>query len=204
MKFYSQEVVKKAQILRKKGYTSKAIANIFHVADSTILRWCVDIPSKNGYHLFQLKKKIAAKERSEKVIQELNIDANKAKLYASLLYWCEGAKYPSTNFINFCNSDLNLIKTFIYFFRKGFKPKENKLKAQIQLHSTHDVKKILNFWSDNTQIPVYNFQKSTITKPTFKMKRINYMGTCSIRYYNVYLLIEIMGIAEAFFKKIIK
>lgn len=35
------------------------------------------------------------------------------------------------------------------------------------------------------------------------MKRKNYMGTCTIRYYDIYLLMKITGIYEGFSKKMV-
>ena len=125
-----------------------------------------------------------------------------AKILASILYWCEGSKYPSSNFVAFSNSDENLVVTFLNLFRLGFKPKESKLKASLQLHTTHNKEEMTSFWSKALKIPKSQFYKPTITKPTKNMKRRDYKGTCTIRYYDVYILLEIMGIFEEFSKKI--
>ena len=87
-------------------------------------------------------------------------------------------------------------------FRLGFHPKKNKLRVSLQLHTTHNKEKIISFWSKILKIPKSQFYKPTVTKPTKNMKRINYKGTCTIRYYDIYMLLEMMGIYEGLHKKI--
>lgn len=202
MKFHSEHIVQKARKLRRKGLSGREIGKRLNVGNSTVLIWCRDIQSKNPYHLYIQRLKEQAKKRNSGLMDRLEIDKETAKLLASILYWCEGAKYPSSNFIAFSNSDVELVKTFLTLFRIGFRPKENKIRVSLQLHTTHDKERLISFWSKILKIPKSQFYKSTITKPTKNMKRRNYKGTCTVRYYDVYLLHEIMGIYEEFFEKI--
>ena len=204
-KFYQENIVKRARKLKENGVSAAKIARHLKVGDTTILRWCSDIPSDNLYHLYAQNLRDRAKRKSTKLGNNVILTEKKAKFLASILYWCEGSKYPSSNFIAFSNSDTGLIATFLKLFRLGFHPKENKLKVSLQLHSTHDKKKITSFWSKILKIPESQFYKPTITKPTKNMKRRDYKGTCTVRYYNVYILLEIMGLYEEFAKnKIVK
>jgi hypothetical protein len=203
-KFYPDTTVQKARELKKKGVSAAEISRRLNIGDTTILRWCDDILSGNPYHLYAQKLQDKAKEKSIGLVRSIKLTGESAKILASILYWCEGSKYPSSNFVAFSNSDVSLVTTFLNLFRLGFQPKENKLKASLQLHTTHNKEKITSFWSKILQIPKSQFYKPTITKPTKNMKRRNYIGTCTIRYYDVYLLLEIMGIFEEFSKKILK
>jgi len=203
-KFYNENIVQKARKLKKEGLPAAEIARRLGTGDTTILRWCTDIPSNNPYHLHALKLQNKARQRSIGIIRNTKITEKNAKILTSILYWCEGSKYPSTNFISFSNSDVNLVRTFLKLFRIGFQPDENKLRASLQLHTVHNRKEITSFWSKILRIPKPQFYKPTITKPTKNMKRRNYKGTCTIRYYDVYLLLEIMGIFEEFSKEILK
>jgi len=202
IKFYQENIVRKARNLRKKGLTATKIAKRLNVGDTTILRWCNDIPSTNPYHLYAQKLRDKARRKSIKLGKNTTLNEQKAKILASILYWCEGSKYPSNNFIAFSNSDIDLVITFLKLFRLGFHPKKNKLRVSLQLHTTHDKEKIISFWSKILKIQKSQFYKPTVTKPTKNMKRIDYKGTCTIRYHNVYTLLEIMGIYEGFAKKI--
>lgn len=200
-KFYKDNIVKKARELRKKGISAAKIAKHFNATDTTIIRWCEDIPSNNSYHLYAQRLRNKAREKSAGIVKVMKLTIGNAKILASILYWCEGSKYPSSNFVAFSNSDAGLMATFLKFFRLGFRPKENKLKVSLQLHTTHDKDKMTVFWSKILDIPQSQFHKPTITKPTKNMKRRNYMGTCTIRYYDIYLLLEIIGIFEEFSKR---
>lgn len=200
-KFHQEAIVRKARKLKKEGISAAEIARRLDVGDTAILRWCGDIPSENPYHLYAQKLRDKAKEKSTGLARNMDITKEDAKILASILYWCEGSKYPSSNFVAFSNSDVDLVITFLDLFRLGFQPREDKLRVSLQLHTTHDKEKMNYFWSKILKIPKSQFYKPTITKPTKNMKRRNYNGTCTIRYYNVYLLLEIMGIFEEISKK---
>jgi len=201
-KFHSDSIVQKVREMKKKGISAAEISRHFNISDTTILRWCDDIPSHNPYHLYSQKLRDEAKEKSVGIVGSVSLKKESAKILASILYWCEGSKYPSSNFVAFSNSDENLVVTFLNLFRLGFRPKESKLKASLQLHTTHNKEEMTSFWSKALKIPKSQFYKPTITKPTKNMKRRDYKGTCTIRYYDVYILLEIMGIFEEFSKKI--
>jgi hypothetical protein len=151
-----------------------------------------------------LKVKEGFKDRGIKNISGIVIDKNSAKIFASLIYWCEGSRYANCNCVSFANSDINLIKTFLELFRIGFNPKEKKFRVHLQLHTTHDKKEITSFWSNTLKISENQFYKPTVTKPMEKMKRKDYKGTCTVKYYDFILFNEIIGTYEAFLKKLFK
>ena len=43
--------------------------------------------------------------------------------------------------------------------------------------------------------------KPTTTRPSHKMKRRRYFGTCTIKYFDVSLLLNLVGLYEAFAQK---
>jgi predicted transcriptional regulator len=202
MEFYKSDIAKKARELREKGIKTSQIIKETGATKAAILRWCSDMPSNNPYHLKHLKIKELIKDQGKRNVDGLVIDKNNAKIFLSLIYWCEGYKYPGCNCVGFSNSDINLIKTFLELFRIGFNPEEKRLKAHLQLHTTHDKKEITSFWSKALKIPENQFQRPTITVPQAKMKRMDYKGTCTIRYYDVKLFNEILGIYQGFFEKV--
>lgn len=204
MKFYTKNIFQQARNLRLKGAGLKEISEKFGVNRNTLSRWFFDIPSENPNYLRGEETRQAIKQKAAKYIQGFNVDKNTAKVLMALMYWCEGYKYPQCNCIGFANSDINLIKTFLKLFRMGFNIKEEKFKVHLQLHNTHDKNEVTRFWSKTLSIPESQFYKPTITKPLSKMKRVNYRGTCTIRYYDSALYNEILGIYEGFFKKIVE
>lgn len=203
MKFYFRNKVEKARFLRKKGLSAKEIGRKLGVGNTTILRWCVDIPSDNPTHLLYQQGRAEMKKEGAGSVSKFKLTPEMAKSFASMLYWCEGHRYPSSNFIGFANSDPLIVKTFLELFRKGFHPKEDKLRAHLQLHTTHDKDKITAFWSKLLKIPKIQFYKPTVTIPTGRMKRYDYKGTCTIRYHNISFLFKIMGIYEELARKIL-
>ena len=204
MKFYSNKIVDEARSLREKGMAFCKIGEKFGVNRDTVLRWCDDMKSENKYHLRNLKVRESYKEKGRDGVAKFSITKNNAKLFATLLYWCEGYKYSGCNYVGFVNSDISLMETFVKLLRKGFNLKEDKFRVQLQLHTTHDKKEIMSFWSGLLKIPVKSFQKPTITSPSNKMKRRDYRGTCSVRYYDFSVYNEIVGMYEGFIDKVSK
>lgn len=203
MKLYSLDIVEQARQNRKKGASLRAIEKKLNIPNSTISKWVRDIKSNNFFYkkarLFENKNK----SELNHFVENYKFSKNEGKILIALLYWCEGSKYPSSNCIAFSNSDQTMMKTFIVLLRKSFDVNEEKLRVRLQLHSTHNIDKEFNYWSSLLDIPIKQFGKPTITNPTRNMKRLNYRGTCTIKYYDVKLLLNIIGIYESFSKRFI-
>jgi transcriptional regulator with XRE-family HTH domain len=202
MKFYDQNFVKLARRLREKGLTSVEIAKKLGINEGTILRWCYDISTNNPFHRHQQKIYKEYSGYGERVTKNFNLSSTSAKILCAILYLCEGARYPTANAISFTNSDVELIKLFIKLFRIGFKLDNKKFRVHLQLHTTHNIPIIFNFWSKILKIPKNQFYKPTITEPTKRMKRRNYQGTCSVRYHDFKIFHELMGIANGLMRNI--
>lgn len=197
MIFHDQEIVQKVRGERKKGKSLKKLSEKFGIADTTISRWVRDIPSDAQIFYTARNREKFLKSQLQGMWENLPIGEDLAKIFVSLLYWCEGSKYPSTGGIAFSNSDPTMVKTFLELLRLGFKIREEKIRIHLQLHSTHSQKKMMSFWSQLLHIPLKQFYKPTITNPTRKMKRLDYKGTCTIKYYDVRLVLKIMGLYES-------
>jgi len=144
----------------------------------------------------------ALEEESKDVFKGFQFNINNAKILTTILYYCEGSRYPMANYICFTNSDSEMIQLFMKLFRLGFKPDESKFRIHLQLHSTHDKVEVRKYWSNLLKIDEKQFYKPTITNPTHRMKRQNYRGTCSIRYYDFRVLHEIFGIWKYLVSKV--
>lgn len=205
MRFYSDKIVKKIRKLRKeKGLSLDKLEKKFEIQSSTISRWIQDINSNNPIFLSAQRREQEARHRYVNLVNVNHLSIRQAKLLCSLLYWCEGSKYPSSNTLAFSNSDEILITTFLFLLRRAFKIDENKLRVHLQLHTTHRKEEITNYWSKLLGITKDKFYKPTVTKPTHTMKRLNYKGTCTIKYHDVKLLLGVMGIYESLADKINK
>ena len=202
MEYHSKNTFEKARTLKEQGMAVKEIVKKLGISRGTLLRWCFDMPSTNTNRLRHEKFRKEQRDKGKQHAEKITINQETAKMFAALLYWCEGYKYLYGNCIGFANSDVNLIKTFLYLFRLGFNPKKEKFKAQLQLHHTHDRNEIRSFWSNALDIPENCFYKPTITKALMKKKRSNYRGTCTVKYYDTNLYQELTGTYEAFFDKV--
>ncbi|OGN13597.1 MAG: hypothetical protein A3C71_02135 [Candidatus Yanofskybacteria bacterium RIFCSPHIGHO2_02_FULL_43_15c] len=199
MKFYTDDLFKKVREKRKSEKLSlRKLESFFGIPDTTISKWVKDIANEDPNFLRSQKLVNETKKRYLPTFNINNVSTKKARLICSIFYWCEGSKYPSSNCIAFCNSDERMVSTFLFLLRKAFKLDENKFRAHLQLHNTHDIKRVTSYWSQMLNIPIDRFWKPTITKPTNTMKRLNYNGTCTIKYFDVKLLQGLMGIYENF------
>jgi hypothetical protein len=129
-------------------------------------------------------------------VSRYKLNKTSAKILLALLYWSNGSKYPSSNFIAFSNSDANLVKTFLNLLRSTFPIKESKIRIHLQFYKNQDIKKLIQYWSKLLEIPKVQFYKPTVTRPPKKISRSDFFGTCTIRYYSLDLLLTIMGIYE--------
>lgn len=198
MAFHDQKVVQEVRLARKKeGLSIQKLGTKFGVPETTVSKWVRDIPSLHKRFISAREKEKTLKSELHDLTKNLAIDENLAKIFVSLLYWCEGSKYPSSDCVTFTNSDYKLVKTFLELLRHGFKIKEEKIRAHLQIHSTHSWEEVVQFWSRLLKIPISQFYKPTITEPTRKMKRLDYKGTCTIKYFDVKLVLKIMGLYES-------
>jgi hypothetical protein len=127
-----------------------------------------------------------------------NLSKDQAKFLAGLLYGCEGAKYPSSNRVDFTNSDPNLISSFIKLLLKGFDIDTDKITLRLQIHTNQSFKKLKRFWAQTIGIQHVKFMKPTITSPLGGKHRLIYYGTCTIRYNDYRLQLKLLGIFEKF------
>ena len=121
-------------------------------------------------------------------------------------WWCEGSKarrdyrwknsylYP----IEVTNTDPKIIKAFLNLLQKRFNLPLSKIKGQLQIHIGDDKTKLENFWSNQTGIPVAQFNKTIIRKNGLRRKKST--GTFKVRVYNKELFFKLSDLLN---KKII-
>jgi hypothetical protein len=201
MKRYQEEDIEKAKKLRKKfRYSFAQLQKITGIPATTIRNWCKNDYLGTKWDTLLITNQRKRKELKMSEIGSLhslqNIDAINAKIFASLLYWCEGTKYPISNKIEFTNSDPQLQTFFVMLLRKAFSLDESKFRVHLQIHNTHDYEKIKNYWSKLLNIPKLKFIKPTITNMKGKKHRKDYLGTCTVRYNDFRVKLKLIGIHE--------
>jgi len=86
------------------------------------------------------------------------------------------------------------------FFREVLNIEENKFRGRLILHPGLNEKKVLEFWSSLTNIPIRQFNKSYFKPPkssTRKMHNILYKGTLTVRIGDTKNLRKLKGFIAA-------
>jgi len=220
----------KALKLRQKGESIKDIAKRLKIAKSTVSLWCRDIELtaeqiqklhekmiKSSYKgrikgaRIQYKKRLKKiEEWEQKGIQRIGRLSNRGLLIAgTALYWGEGAKKKSG--ISFSNSDAEMIRFMIKFFRKLWKIDKTRFTACIGINKIHEnrIKEVEDYWSRATKIPREQFTKTTLIKAKNKKDYKNFpvhYGTLTVKirrsaelYYEINGLIK--GLVKARIEK---
>jgi len=207
--------------LRKMGKSYQEIKKQLKVSKSTLSLWLRDVkltPKQIEYLYHTLKQqnayRLAKKKQGQKMerIKEITqLSAKEAlKKYKDsffvaglMLYWAEGDKSKQTEVIKFTNSDPEMIKIMMKWFRLVCKIPKDKFRVILHIHELHHRNSIEKFWSKITQIPLKQFQKTQIKPMTLKhRKNPLYKGTCAIRIGNKDLFRKIMGWKQGVLEKI--
>lgn len=124
--------------------------------------------------------------------EKLSLEEEKLKIAGIMLYWGEGSQWSGEKIVDFANSKPEMIKIFLCFLRDVCGIDESKLRIYLYAYQDQDLKKIMNFWSKLTGIPLKNFSKPYIRKD-FKVEKSGKMeyGLVHIRYYDKKLLLLI-------------
>ncbi len=209
----------KAIALRRKGYSYNEILQEITVSKSTLSLWLSDLvltlsaqkrlddQFTNG----QLKaresilnktkiKEGVAHQNAMKTLSRISFTKEMKKLFCGILYWCEGSKSRS-NSVGFTNSDPDMIKTFLQFFRDGFDIDERKFRVCVHLHSYHKKDTVLQYWSTITNIPLSQFIRPHLKHTAGMYKKDGYQGCIRVSYNDVALFRELIAIKDCFVNK---
>lgn len=208
MRRYTEDFIQKARKLRiKEKLSLKELGRRIGISRGVASSWFRE-PVGNRWDALLISNE---KRRQELRTSEVSvvpgirkISKNEAKFLAGLLYGCEGSKYPAHNGVAFANSDPSLVSAFLGLLRKGFDLQENKFTVHLQIHTTHNSTKTKRFWAKLLSIKEDHFIKPTITPPTGKKHRHNYMGTCTLRYRDYRIQLKLLGIFEGFTGRFVK
>ncbi len=201
----NSNTVKQVQELYKSGQSVSNISKTLQKSSSNVSRWC-----RKTHEVFN-DRDLTLQEKKRKRLFYLNrisvgnLDINKCRLLVSLLYWCEGAKYPSTGELAFTSSDEQMQIVFIKLLRKAY-PKEideKKFRVMLQIPSVYNIEEIKAHWSKLLNISTKQFYKPYITKTQGNRYRKSYMGTCGLRYHDYRILLRVMGTYNQIAKQII-
>ncbi len=207
----------KARELRAYGYSLNEISRSLNVSKSSVSIWVRSVAltkdqtaklSKRAAKLSTVEKRRATRLSREAAIREALVEQAKKQigkvainelwLIGSILYWAEGGK-AQRGVIRFSNSDPEMIKLMMAFFRKACKVPEQKFRGHIYAHPNLNHRETEKYWSEITDIPLKQFFK-TSTKPSVRTKKeANSRGTFEIYICSVELFLKIQGWAKGVF-----
>lgn len=209
------------QNLRHQGLSYKEISQRvpFTISKSTISGWCKDIELTElqkdrlqklfnegsyrgrllGSKATQTRRANEVREIKEKARSEISsLTESEFKIAGLMLYWAEGNK---KHHIGISNSDPELIRLMMQWFRDVCGVQDERFKIYLNLHSGQDETQIKKFWSNVINLPVSQFGKSYVKKEgTGHRKNILYNGTIKIEVCDKNLLYKILGWIEGIFK----
>jgi len=192
--------------LRLYGKSINEISEKLDIPKSTVSIWCrgiqlgqnqirrlaerVKFGSRKGRIKFLEKIRKKRKEEIEilrkRGIREIG-KLNKRDLFIAGvgMYWSEGYTYPIGNQVGFTNSDSRMIMLILKWFREICKVSEGRFTLQVKINQIHKdrIKKVENYWSNLTSIPLYQFNKTVLIKNKAKKVYLdtdNYFGTLRI------------------------
>lgn len=211
MVLYEIWIEERRYSVTSKGYFLKEISQELKISKSTASLWLRDVSLdkaalnrlKTIVRAGQLKAAENKKLQTQKILQffsddakafvdNITVDHDMGKVLCAVIYWCEGGKYDG--FVQFTNSDPNLIAAFLNLLRKSFGVDEKKLRVCMHLHDYHDENRQRAFWVNITSIPAQQFMKSYRKPNTGKRSRKNYQGCIMIKYYDANVVRELLAI----------
>jgi len=206
----------KAIKLREKGLSYAEIRKVIPVSKSTLSIWLKNIKlskqqklrlsklQATGY-LGAKKNQIMALSRHKEirriaVKEATNLIKNPVFAAGLMLYWAEGDKRSGG--VEFSNSDPDMIKLMMKWFREFCSVPEEKFRIGLFIHTLHNKEGCLNFWSNITRLPISQFNKPYI-KPAIFSNRKNelYEGTCAIKIHSRDLMTRILGWLDQYKKE---
>lgn len=214
---YISSIKSKVISLRKKGYSYNEINRKLKIPKSTLSNWLKNLPlskiakkknidkaklvwSENIINFNRKKSKIYQANLikiTDKYSKEVPLINTESLFWIGLaLFWGEGGKREKW-MIRFTNSDPDMIKMILKFFRKICNIPDNKIKLRVHLYPGQDEKKIKMFWSKITNLPANNFwasqtQISKSSKGIRPKNRLPY-GTLHITILDSKLVEKIRG-----------
>ncbi len=204
--------------LRKNGLSYKQIGDRLNLPKSTLSYWLKDLKisarAKNKISKRAHEKSVAAlikrniqqtalaKNRADIIIKNAKKEFrflvnNKLFLTGISLYWAEGYKkgaYGSKwKCVDFANSDPDMIRIMLKFFRLVCGAKDEKIKIQLMAHKNIKIEKAKKFWLELSGLPQSQFINTFIRNKKGRKNNLLDYGTVHIRISDVKLFFRIIG-----------
>lgn len=159
------------------------------------MKWAANIIAFNQKRASEIRQKSAQliRQSAQEISPLKNLDL---KILGAALYWAEGYNRAKWHAV-FCNSDPDMVKLMMRFFREICKVSEDRFRPQVQIHENVSIETSENYWANVTRLPRRLFRKALIAKPKSSknkrpIHRLPY-GTFRIGIADVKVLHKING-----------
>ncbi|KKP33043.1 MAG: hypothetical protein A2312_01285 [Candidatus Staskawiczbacteria bacterium RIFOXYB2_FULL_32_9] len=168
---------------RKKGYSYNMISQKIGVSKSTLSNWLCNIPFSPNRELIEriglAKLKSASFKHNQKIAEIIEMKSLAKKELGKItkrdlwmlgigLYLGEGAKAFEN--LGFSNSDPDVIKIIINWFKKNCGLENINFNPYIHIYPDNNINKTISYWSKLTGIPKKQFGKVIVDIRTNKVK----------------------------------
>lgn len=217
------DLYNKAIALRYKGLSYNEILKFVPVGQGTISRWCSKIPlteeqkerlleKKRNTPLIRQLRKMAIQSKKEAKVwaaEQTNKIFNNDKLLfivGAVLYWAEGTKSGVGGGVEFTNTDPQIIKIMMKFFRKILDVPNDKFRIIVRIGDKGDIKRAEKYWSAITKASQRNFRRPEILKLSKNSKSLNKYphGMCRITIHDVLAQRKMLALITEFSKKFLE
>lgn len=222
------QLKQKAIYLRtEKQFSYNAILAQIPVAKSTLSEWLKHFPlskervlelrraawKKNEakIELFRItmreKQELRDKEIYEKCLQKFNkISVNSLFTGGLMLYLAEGSKtdrYTS----KITNTDSRICRFFILWLEKFYSTPRERIKAQLQLYPTMNIKNEVAYWESELGLKSSQFCKTFMRElrpASFSYKDSSRHGICSVMLHDTKIKREVMMAIKAYLDTVLR
>jgi hypothetical protein len=205
---YKSQIKIEVRALRHLGWTLDQISKEKDLPITTIHSWVRDIDLsaeqleeirirslkllQEGRERVQNENKKQYAERKSSLFEQARLEISNLSprdifIAGIALYWAEGFKNRHERRLGFCNSDPHMIKFYLSWLELlGIK--RSQIVARLSLNASYKNKteKIVNFWSETTNIPIDQFTKTFYQYTTWKKEFVdeNYFGVLRVHVQN--------------------
>lgn len=190
-KILSSELGKIRKLYYNKKLSMREIASAFGVSIDAVVYFMRrhNLKRRNFFEINKLRFDRKAPSFKEKPIN--SVRKKELKAIGSMLYWGEGYKSEKSSFVDFANSDPEMISVFLEYLRSCYYINEDKLRVLLYCYSNQNINKLITYWSNLTKIQKSQFTKPYVRKDFNVNGRQMQYGLVHIRYFDKKLLLNI-------------
>jgi AcrR family transcriptional regulator len=200
--------------LRLEGLSMREIERRVGVARSTVSLWVRDVELEDhqreaiaiqGQSARTRARAIYYRARRRRSQEEGRDVARRGEpLHAAgcMLFWAEGSRHR--NYVQFTNSDPEMVAFFMRFLRHYFSPRDDSIRIACNLFADHEVRRreIEDFWLATASLPRTSMTKTTVNNYSRSSKRTRKnklpYGTCRVTVHDTRVVQHIYGAIQEY------